>query len=310
MRTSPYQGELLRYTGGVATEVVAPAFVSHGRDARHSPVLSTTTLKLAIGPGKRSGPLPLVSCLMVTKSRLQQAQLAIGCFRRQTWPSKELVILDESADDRLADWIHGLGDPAIRLFSIRGTREVLGSLRNRSIELATGSFVCQWDDDDLQHPARLEIAMAAMAVTRRPVSFLARQTLWAPLRGRVAVMGVRPYENTVLAARAIMPRYPHLPRAEDTPVSEALFDRYPPVLVNLPELYIYVVHGRNTWDESHMNNVWQLATNREEGSATEATLAALGQAYPIAEYATLIKMRGAHGLRSGLEALPQTVQSN
>ena len=38
----------------------------------------------------------------------------------------------------------------------------LGELRNRSVELAQGHLVCQWDDDDRSHPMRLSVQVAAL----------------------------------------------------------------------------------------------------------------------------------------------------
>jgi len=286
----PLEDALFAYTGETAAEFVVPAFLSApaaagpGGQIRFRPV----TLRIAVGPGARPSAVPLVSCLMVTKDRFELAQLAVGCFRRQSWPRKELVILDEGADGRLRDWVAGLTDPDIRLVPVAGGR-TLGELRNQSLELARGDFVCQWDDDDLQHPARLEIALAAMAATQTTTSFLARETMWVPARQRMATVAERPrpHENTVLAPRGSSLRYPSLARAEDTPAVLALVARQRAVLLDLPQLYVYGVHGRNTWDDDHMERMWLSTFDRTEGPETDHRLKRFAKVYPVADYARI-----------------------
>ena len=56
---------------------------------------------------------PKVSCLMVTRQRYVFAQRAIACFRRQTYPNKELIIVDDDPDARLKRWTDALADPTI-----------------------------------------------------------------------------------------------------------------------------------------------------------------------------------------------------
>jgi hypothetical protein len=274
---------LLAYRRGDET-ISVDAYVSEGRREGEKVFVAPTKLDLHLGPGKRQGPLPLVSCLMVTKNRPALAKLAVGCYRAQTWPNRELVILDESSDGVLAAWIAGLNDRSIRHLPIAATSETLGALRNRSVAAARGAFVCQWDDDDLQHPARIELAMAAMAVTRAPASMLFRQMIWYLGGERVAVSPRRFHENTVLTARRILPPYPPLRMGEDNAAIDALAAQNRVVLLDVPELYIYGVHGRNTWPADHMDSFWQTATERFEGADAAAILARLSTAYPIAEY--------------------------
>lgn len=51
---------------------------------------------------------------MVTRGRAIPAQFAIDCFRRQTWPNRELVIVCGTPDSELPDFLATLGDPTIR----------------------------------------------------------------------------------------------------------------------------------------------------------------------------------------------------
>ena len=46
---------------------------------------------------------PLISCLMLTRGRLVPTRFAIDCYRRQTWPNRELVIVCDDPDSELPD---------------------------------------------------------------------------------------------------------------------------------------------------------------------------------------------------------------
>src|ERR1700722_6580583 len=103
-----------------------------------------------------------VSCLMVTlpvPERLAFAKRSIDDFCHQTLPNKNLILVIsggvESVQNALCDYVRSLGRDDIRIFIPPGKLN-LGQLRNFSLEAATGDIVCQWDDDDLHHPKRLE----------------------------------------------------------------------------------------------------------------------------------------------------------
>ncbi|HMV69458.1 MAG TPA: glycosyltransferase, partial [Myxococcota bacterium] len=55
--------------------------------------------QLAELPPLRDGPL--VSCLLVTRGRRAQAELAVRCFEAQTWRARELVVVDDDPDPAL-----------------------------------------------------------------------------------------------------------------------------------------------------------------------------------------------------------------
>src|SRR5690606_5146342 len=119
----------------------------------------------------RGNPPPIdpaagfVSCLMVTGGRAPLAAVAIQCFQAQTWAARELVIVDDAPDPALAETVRRLGDPAIRHIRLPPEGRTLGELRNLAIDAARGPFVCQWDDDDLYDPLRIEYQMRALAMT-------------------------------------------------------------------------------------------------------------------------------------------------
>jgi hypothetical protein len=276
---------LLDYREGADLEFVAPAFVTRGRDAQGNLKLDPTEVRLAIGPRARPRTPPLISCLMPTKNRFEQAQFAVDSFRRQTWPNKELVVLDQNRDDRLKNWLEAQRDPRIRVFHLPGAQEPLGTIRNLTIDLSSGLLLCAWDDDDLHHPARLEIEIAAMAATGFVACTLIREVMWNPSLARVGIRKRWPYCNTVVTLRNQNLRYPPWPVGEDVPAVHAILARSSAILLDLPELYVYVVHGTNTCTPAFLEGQWGEASERTEGAASQAVLARLGRVYPLAAYA-------------------------
>jgi O-antigen biosynthesis protein len=95
---------------------------------------------------------PMVSCIMPTMDRRAFVPRAIEYFRRQDYPARELVILDDGRDP-VADLIPD-NDPAI-VYRRLDHRIVLGAKRNLACEIAQGEIIAHWDDDDWQARHRL-----------------------------------------------------------------------------------------------------------------------------------------------------------
>ena len=204
--------------------------------------------------------LPLVSALLVTKDRHIAAMKSVECFLAQSYPNKELIIIDEGGYE-LQDKIRKLDSPLI--FYQRNEKPTsLGKLRNRAVSLAHGEYVCQWDDDDLFHPQKINYQLAACLQYDADACFLLRELLLHDSTQRLAVSDNRLWEGTILAKKLMMTSYPHWARAEDYPAVHRLVGKRKVVALDLPELYIYNIHGNNTWHQKHMMQVWQNATKR------------------------------------------------
>ncbi|MER5968502.1 glycosyltransferase [Streptomyces sp. NPDC002055] len=215
-------------------------------------------------------PAPRVSCLMVTKDRPALARRAIACFLAQTYPNLELVVVDDGADDTLEGHVRALDDPRIRLHRLAPDGRTLGELRNVAVDQAGGSYVCQWDDDDLYDPERLEVQMAALLSLGADACFLARERLWWPARRRIATSCGRLWEGSMVCAKERLARYPAQRRGEDTPVTEQVARTGRIVSVDAPELYTYVFHENNTFDAAHFARHFEVATDICEGGAAYA----------------------------------------
>jgi glycosyltransferase involved in cell wall biosynthesis len=200
---------------------------------------------------------PLVSCVVVTANRPQLLRRSVRCFNRQRYANRELVVLDDGDTDltpALADV------PAHQLRYTRIAREpdnVLGALRNRSLDLAQGDVIAQWDDDDWYDAERLAVqvgqlqrgadacTISATLMHLNTPEFL-RHPYVGHLRGGVP--------GTIVHRRDDAIRYPAQRRAEDSVYLDAWRRR---THVDLPDeyahLFIRTFHGANTWEQQHFH---------------------------------------------------------
>ena len=205
----------------------------------------------------------LISCLTVTRpGRIDLLECSVRCFARQSWQDKELVIVHDGDDEFDADLTALSGRyPAESIRSRRVPPGLsLGALRNLSVEAAAGEFICQWDDDDLSHPRRLEIQYRQQAADQADFSFFTDQLHWFENTGEffwddwnVERFPMNLIQGTLMGRRSRMPSYPALERGEDTPLLQALHRRGDRLsaLGGRGYLYIYRYTGRNAWGLSH-----------------------------------------------------------
>ena len=208
-----------------------------------------------------------VSCLMVTlpvPERLAFAKRSIDDFCRQTLANKTLVLVlsggVESVHRALREHVESLGRDDIRIFT-QPPELNLGQLRNFCLETATGDILCQWDDDDLCHPQRLERQLSVLLEGNFEAVFLqdvmqyfpAANTLyWTNWRG-TELAG---HPGTLMVRREVPIQYPTQGDAarlgEDTEVARALIARgRVGYLAGMPHLFVYVSHGANSWHDGH-----------------------------------------------------------
>ena len=99
---------------------------------------------------------PLVSCLCVTENRPAFLPWLLWSFQRQTWPHRELVIVSGSPVPE--DIASTLG---VRVIAVAPGTSVPAK-RNVALDAAAGSILAWFDDDDWQHPQRLERLVCAL----------------------------------------------------------------------------------------------------------------------------------------------------
>ena len=226
---------------------------------------------------------PLISCLMVSRGHLVPARFAIDCFRRQTWPNRELVIACGAHDSELPDYLATLDDSAIRYLSV--APGVLGALRNLTVEAARGMLLCQWDDDDLYHPQRLEHQYAQLVAGRAAAHFVSRLLMWWPEERRFGISARRLWENSMLCRRLALGSYPLIARREDTHVVKELRARgHRTTYTDQPLWYCYIVHGANTSGSRHMAKLFTKATETFGPDEYEDRLEQFSTIFPLHAY--------------------------
>jgi len=204
----------------------------------------------------------LISALTVTRSgALPRLAVSFADFARQTHAERELVVVHDG-DAAFDAAVRHLAERArIRATIERaGTGRTLGELRNRSVALAQGELVVQWDDDDRHHPERLSRQAAALIADDAAFSFLTEQLHWFPAQRTLYWEDWRaePYpldfvQGTLMGRRERMPAYPAARRGEDTALclhiaaSGARIAR----VRGAGWCYVYTWHGANAWSEQH-----------------------------------------------------------
>jgi glycosyltransferase involved in cell wall biosynthesis len=93
--------------------------------------------------------LPIVSAIMPTRGRHGWAADAVRMFHEQTYPNKELVIIDDAAEP---SFIH---PPSGAIYQ-RAPRVTIGAKRNIAVSASGGPVICHWDSDDKYAKDRIE----------------------------------------------------------------------------------------------------------------------------------------------------------
>lgn len=103
---------------------------------------------------------------MPTRGRQQWAEQAIYSFMLQTYPNKELIIVDDSNDPSFtavpeSDW-------PIQ-YSVSPSRSI-AEKRNMACGFASGDIICHWDSDDWSDPDRLAYQVTLIEGSRKSVA--------------------------------------------------------------------------------------------------------------------------------------------
>lgn len=103
----------------------------------------------------------LVSCVLPTRNRAAFIPHAIRSYQSQTYPFRELVIVDNGTDET-ASLIPD--DPTIRYVRVTGP-QTTGEMRNLCGQHAQGDIICHFDSDDWSAPERVADQVARLGVT-------------------------------------------------------------------------------------------------------------------------------------------------
>jgi hypothetical protein len=88
----------------------------------------------------------------------------------------------------------------------------------------------------------------------------------------------------MMVRRDVLPTYPAqaLALAEDSITIARLCSLHPTLLVDRPEIYCYIVHGANSYEDAHFETMMSWAS---ETRPYDNGLADLASMFPISDYA-------------------------
>lgn len=234
-----------------------------------------------------------VSCITVTQDgRRELFADAVRCLSEQTHRDKELVVVHDGdvRADRELRAIVASEAPGIDASIRRCEPALLGDLRQLGVETATGEFVCQWDDDDLSHPTRLELQLSHLDGAAADACFLTEQLHLYAASGELYVedwtvdrFPLCYVPGSLLARRRSLPPYRSLSNGEDT---QLVFDllsggRRVTGLQDSAHLFVYVFHGTNSFDERHHRLISATKAKASRGTITPVGLRSLLGDYPV-----------------------------
>lgn len=191
-------------------------------------------------------------------------QQAISSFKRQDYPAKELIIIDEHAGFGPLTMMSMTVEPGVYYCLLSGdfSHLTLGAKRNMACSLAHGDIIALFDDDDIYRPHRLSLQAAPLLSMEAEVSALSMDrllrtrdmTLWQPsarVHDALFKHGVR--AGTLLFWRDFWLdglRFADVNRGEDARYLQGLLERDATLIaLHDPSAYICVRHGGNVTDE-------------------------------------------------------------
>jgi glycosyltransferase involved in cell wall biosynthesis len=214
---------------------------------------------------------PQISCLCVTRKKKFQLERVIRCFKAQTYPNKDLLILYEDNDPITEQVISKIEDKSISSIKIPSNPKLtLGQLRNISIQECKGDFFCQWDDDDWYHRQRLEHQMNSILYSHKPASLLPYWIMFDAMDNQAYMSHMRLWEGSILCNKSLLKEdlaYAHYIRGEDQFFVDKLIAKNLVFPLVMPQLYIYTYDGNNTWDRSHFEFLFKYSQKLSDESS-------------------------------------------
>ena len=210
---------------------------------------------------------PKISCLMVTLGNREFLKRAVKYYCNQDYMNRELIIIFDGYNkdmNELSDFIAGYNRKDIYFEGFADRKYSLGELRNISRQKASGTIICQWDDDDIYHPTRLTEQYKCLIESKSKACFIGEFLQYIQEERILAHVDWTPnsvpYNNhpgTVMMYNDIDIKYPitgsKSKRSEDTFLLEKLVEYGHKIttLVGKEHIFVYVFHGNNTWSKNH-----------------------------------------------------------
>jgi glycosyltransferase involved in cell wall biosynthesis len=190
-------------------------------------------------PEQAEDDFPLVSALMlVGRVPVPDVLAAIQCFREQTYPYKELILVNNARTQFDASELNIRAERDV--FLIDTPNEVsAGMAKNIGIRAANGQILAQFDCDSWHDPQRLEAQIATLAENEAHVCLLSSTLLFSFISGR-ASLNINDKEaalSTMIFLRPADIDYPDAEKNEEYGMLDRLVQAgHKPIAMSKPEL--------------------------------------------------------------------------
>jgi glycosyltransferase involved in cell wall biosynthesis len=101
---------------------------------------------------------PTVSVIIPTYNGAQWVSDAVRSVLAQTRPAHEVIVIDDGSTD---DTLQRLAQFGSRITVVSQPNQGVSAARNHGLAIATGDYIALLDADDLWHPCKLELQLAA-----------------------------------------------------------------------------------------------------------------------------------------------------
>jgi len=239
------------HAGNVSAKETGGAYWSSERVERIREILAAGTPS-----GPPAGEMPLVSCIMPTYNRRSFLPLALARFREQSYPNRELIVIDDGSDP-VGDQLRA--EPAVRYLRVE-KRISIGAKRNLACAEARGEIVAHWDDDDWYSADRLERQVAPILRGEAEITGLENRFVLQMPGGKFWTVDRRLHRSmfvgdvhggTLVFRRALWTsgvRYPEVDLAEDAMFLQQATSRGKRLLrLDNQGSFVYLRHGGNAW---------------------------------------------------------------
>lgn len=114
---------------------------------------------------------PLVSILIPAYNAEQWIAQTVRSALAQTWPRKEIIVIDDGSTDQTARLVEGVESGSVRF--VRQKNAGASAARNHALSFAQGDYIQWLDADDLLAPDKISLQMLAAQRLKTPRSLFA-----------------------------------------------------------------------------------------------------------------------------------------
>ena len=184
--------------------------------------------------------------MLAGESSLSQVIACVESYKSQTYPYKELIIINNSSSQYKASElaIHAQHNVFVLDTPIKLSA---GMARNHGIAAANGRILAQFDSNYFHHPNRLESQVAALAESEAEVCYLTSTLKYSFVSGRATR---NTNDKSVIPQSLVMIRskgvdYPNEEKGEEKSLMTKLINQKKVVSINAPMLMTKVCLGRS-----------------------------------------------------------------